>query len=67
MAFLNEDENKEEHYDINFKLDSSSSRESSEIEEKNYSKSTTYASLYDLFNQRFTLIKNQKYTEISLG
>ena len=67
LAFLNEDENKEEHYDINFKLDSSSSRESSEIEEKNYSKSTTYASLYDLFNQRFTLIKNQKYTEISLG
>ena len=29
--------------------------------------STTYASLYDLFNQRFTYIKNQKYTEISLG
>ena len=29
--------------------------------------STTYASLYDLFNQRFTYIKNQKYAEISLG
>ena len=29
--------------------------------------STTYSSLYDLFNQRFTIIKNQKYTEISLG
>ena len=29
--------------------------------------STTYASLYDLLNQRFTYIKNQKYAEISLG
>ena len=29
--------------------------------------STTYSSLYDLFNQRFTYIKNKKYTEISLG
>ena len=29
--------------------------------------STTYASLYDLFNQRFSYIKNQKYAEISLG
>ena len=29
--------------------------------------STTYASLYDLFNQRFTYTKNQKFAEISLG
>ena len=29
--------------------------------------STTYASLYDLFNQRFSYIKNKKYAEISLG
>ena len=29
--------------------------------------STTYASLYDLFNQRFTFTKNQKFVEISLG
>ena len=29
--------------------------------------STTYASLYDLLNQRFSYIKNQKYAEISLG
>ena len=29
--------------------------------------STTYASLYDLLNQRFTYIKNKKYAEISLG
>ena len=29
--------------------------------------STTYSSLYDLFNQRFILIRNKKYTEISLG
>ena len=29
--------------------------------------STTYASLYDLLNQRFIYIKNQKYAEISLG
>lgn len=29
--------------------------------------STTYASLYDLLNQRFTYIKTQKYAEISLG
>ena len=36
-AFLNEEEH-EEHQDINFKLDSSSSKDSSEIEEKNYSK-----------------------------
>jgi len=29
--------------------------------------STTYASLYDLFNQRFTIKKNEKSIEISLG
>ena len=29
--------------------------------------STTYSSLYDLFNQRFTYIKNKKFAEISLG
>ena len=29
--------------------------------------STTYSSLYDLFNQRFTYTKNQKFAEISLG
>ena len=29
--------------------------------------STTYSSLYDLFNQRFSYIKNKKFAEISLG
>ena len=29
--------------------------------------STTYSSLYDLFNQRYTYIKNKKFAEISLG
>ena len=29
--------------------------------------STTYSSLYDLFNQSFTYIKNKKFVEISLG
>ena len=29
--------------------------------------STTYASLYDLFNQRFSIIRNKKFIEISLG
>ena len=29
--------------------------------------STTFASLYDLLNQRFNYIKNQKYAEITLG